>query len=131
MTQEEVRELWFQALESGEYQQGTGRLRRKRSTGGERFCILGVLADVAIKHNLIQNYCWEPRPQPLCAFELVKKGSFGQDILRTSLSLPDEIADLAGIWWETAGSIAEDNDALKFTFKDARNYITKILNDEN
>jgi hypothetical protein len=33
-------EVWVEALRSGEYEQGGGRLRR-----GERYCVLGVLCD--------------------------------------------------------------------------------------
>ena len=38
---QEIAELWAQALESGEYKQGTGRLRN-----GDQFCCLGVLSDL-------------------------------------------------------------------------------------
>lgn len=41
------RELWVEALESGEYPQGARRLNR----GGE-FCCLGVGCDVAIKNGV-------------------------------------------------------------------------------
>lgn len=40
----EIKELWCNALESGEYLQATNRLRTE--TG---FCCLGVLSDLAVK----------------------------------------------------------------------------------
>jgi len=38
----ELRERWFQALESGKYKQGRGKLRQE----GSEFCCLGVLCDI-------------------------------------------------------------------------------------
>lgn len=39
-----VKQMWVDALRSGEYCQGTGELR-----GGNRFCCLGVLCDLHAK----------------------------------------------------------------------------------
>jgi len=41
-----VKNLWVAALESGEYKQGRGRLRKK-----DRFCCLGVLCDLYNKET--------------------------------------------------------------------------------
>ena len=41
-----IRKMWVDALRSGEYTQCTGRLRRN-----ERFCCLGVLADLFVKEG--------------------------------------------------------------------------------
>lgn len=52
---------WADALESGEYEQGYQRLRTD-----DKYCCLGVLADIAIKRNVIEAE-WrmksvQPRP---------------------------------------------------------------------
>lgn len=49
----EVKAMWLDALRSGEYLQGTGALRRKVS-GKEYFCCLGVLMDLAEKQGLCE-----------------------------------------------------------------------------
>lgn len=46
----EIKEKWCQALESGEYKQGTGRLRV-----GNEYCCLGVLADLATRQGVIPS----------------------------------------------------------------------------
>ena len=42
----EVKEKWLDALRSGRYVRGTGRLSRWDGDGQTRHCCLGVLADV-------------------------------------------------------------------------------------
>lgn len=45
----EVKELWLQALRSGEYFQGKGFLHTDRPGEHPQFCCLGVLCDIAVK----------------------------------------------------------------------------------
>ncbi len=45
---------WIAALESGEYEQTTGRLARDGEDGKRRFCCLGVACDLAVKDGIIQ-----------------------------------------------------------------------------
>ncbi len=45
----EIRARWVAALRSGEYEQGTNRLRQ-----GDQFCCLGVLCDLAERENVVQ-----------------------------------------------------------------------------
>lgn len=45
----DVKEAWLEALRSGEYEQGTGKLQSRE---GE-FCCLGVLCDLAVKAGVI------------------------------------------------------------------------------
>lgn len=45
-------DLWTEALESGEYKQGEGYLRKRNPDGEETFCCLGVACEVAIKDGL-------------------------------------------------------------------------------
>lgn len=56
----EVIELWAAALESGEYNQTKGTLRRLTPTGGDDnemlpvgYCCLGVLCELAVKAGVI------------------------------------------------------------------------------
>lgn len=44
--------LWLDALRSGEYQQGYGRLANIDETGSVGYCCLGVACEVAIKDGL-------------------------------------------------------------------------------
>lgn len=50
----EVKNAWVDALRSGEYQQGKGKLRDHEN----RYCCLGVLADLAIKSGEIDGLEW-------------------------------------------------------------------------
>ena len=45
----DVKKKWVAALRSGEYRQGTGRLRSK----DDRFCCLGVLCDLAVRADVL------------------------------------------------------------------------------
>jgi hypothetical protein len=46
--QKKIVKRWVKALESGEYEQNKGALRK-----GNRFCCLGVLCDLAVKAKVI------------------------------------------------------------------------------
>ncbi len=79
----EIKELWVNALESGEYIQGKGRL----CLNG-KYCCLGVLCDLAVKKGVI------PRAVETRVAEGVAKeyGVGGE----TSF-LPDEVRTWSGI----------------------------------
>lgn len=49
-----VKQLWTEALLSGEYKQGSKRLRDKE----DHFCVLGVLCDLYVKHHT--DCRWKP-----------------------------------------------------------------------
>lgn len=51
----EVKAAWVTALRSGEYEQGTGCLN-KLVDGEERYCCLGVLADLAAREGIVERY---------------------------------------------------------------------------
>lgn len=58
----EIKELWVEALRSGEYEQGRGRLTQWNQDGDEMFCCLGVLCDIAIKNGVevpVTDWCYE------------------------------------------------------------------------
>ena len=48
----DIKDLWIDALLSGEYQQGTGQLHTQETDGTDYFCCLGVLTDLAIKNGV-------------------------------------------------------------------------------
>lgn len=50
---EQVKKMWLDALRSGRYKQGQNVLHAYNSVGDERFCCLGVLCDIAVKHNVV------------------------------------------------------------------------------
>jgi len=56
MTPKEARELWAQALESGEYERGVGQLAVVNEDNTRSFCCLGVACELAIKHGIIEGY---------------------------------------------------------------------------
>lgn len=50
--QEKARRIWVRALRSGKYGWGTRSLRPEEN----KFCCLGVLCEVAVKHGIIKSY---------------------------------------------------------------------------
>lgn len=44
--EQELKDRWLEALESGDYQKGTGYLKYRAPNGHIEFCCLGVLADI-------------------------------------------------------------------------------------
>lgn len=52
----EIKAQWVQALRSGEYQQGRGRLVRQGYDNSWReYCCLGVLCELAIKEGVVEQ----------------------------------------------------------------------------
>ena len=45
----EIAEEWVRRLESGNYQQGKGRLRTQTFEGDYRYCCLGILTEIAVE----------------------------------------------------------------------------------
>jgi len=56
---QEIKEKWVAALRSGEYKQGTGRLRIE-IIGGYQYCCLGVLCDIVAEAEP-DKYVWDHR----------------------------------------------------------------------
>lgn len=106
----EVKKMWIDALESGEYKQGQGQLRTAASN---KFCCLGVLSDLAYKAGVID----EP--------ELIDGDSFsGWRYDETACGLPPVVGEWAGLY--RAGKFIVMNDTGK-SFKTIANYIKENL----
>lgn len=86
---EEVKELWASALESGEYKQGTGLLCRVTYKGEKRWCCLGVLCDLAVKKGII------PQPTEAPFGEGLEFGGPDKYSVNTAY-LPQAVAEWAG-----------------------------------
>ena len=54
MMNADVKKLWVNALKSGKYEQGQGRLTAVFDTGN-MFCCLGVLCDIAVKKGVVSK----------------------------------------------------------------------------
>lgn len=53
----EIKTLWVEALRSGKYKQGDGKLRKiGTDTGEDLHCCLGVLCDLAVDAGVVQRY---------------------------------------------------------------------------
>lgn len=48
-----VKELWLQALRSGDYKQGHGKLKTRAYGGTVEHCCLGVLCDLAAQQGVV------------------------------------------------------------------------------
>lgn len=85
----ELKEKWAAALESGEYEQGRGKLR----DNDDRMCCLGVLC------HLVDQSKWERR-----------NASTWEHLGEEGLPLEDFLCTI-GLDYHAAESLAEQNDA--------------------
>lgn len=94
---EDVKELWATALESGDYEQGTGHLRMK-GVDYDTWCCLGVLCDLSVAAGIGE---WIPRSGSYVfrAFD-ERDGTDGVEWYDYSGTfLPKAVASWAGIDW--------------------------------
>ena len=84
----EIRDEWADALDSGEYKQGTKRLTTVLDDGTEEDCCLGVLCKLAVKAGVI--------PEPVITYDIaVKQKAYG---MNGAVGLmPDEVMEWAGV----------------------------------
>jgi hypothetical protein len=102
---EEIKEKWIKKLESGEYPQGQGGLRIENESGRDKFCCLGVLADI------INPDGWQTPEDPswysgkrIYCYEFMNKAT---DFI------PDNIAEEIGLDRKNQTELAEMNDEGK------------------
>jgi hypothetical protein len=100
---------WAQALESGEYKQGTGQLRK-----GDKFCALGVLCNLHA-----QEYP-----------EIATKEKVKSRYLGASTELPLDVMVWAGMtssngYISCGNNVVNMNDGLGMTFKEIAKVVRK------
>lgn len=93
MTPKEVRKLWVEALESGDYKKGVGWLRTIDRDGTDRFCCLGVLCDLASKHGVATGE--ELMDSGVRCFKYSSPIDCGDNARRVA---PNCVKDWAGLW---------------------------------
>jgi hypothetical protein len=94
----EAKKAWLEALRSGRYKQGQGKLRRE----GDEFCCLGVLCDLG------QDRDKKWRKVGLC---------YAYGSLDDTTIPPDEVRDKSGLNPETVGALWRMNDGVTSTGK--------------
>ena len=128
-----IKQLWVDALKSGEYQQTIGALRKDNS-----YCALGVLIDVY--HKETGNGEWSPTIDNCYFFkieyppDLNLKGSYFYEIGQGDL--PNTIREWAELktsnplikrWMRTSKTISGLNDRERLSFKEIAKKIDKYL----
>lgn len=117
----DVKKLWLEALRSGEYEQGVGRLMKFDPDGNTNYCCLGVLCDIAVQNNVTSAPDYSD-----------EDGCMVFD--REMDFLPPSIADWAGIdqdpevdnpfeEFDSRTKIAQLNDSYGWSFSDLANII--------
>jgi hypothetical protein len=103
-----VKKQWLEALRSGKYQQGNGRLRSSRD-GVDRFCCLGVLCD------LLEPESWTETSVPGFYRHSIHEGYPGSTVLES-----------AGLEHDQCQILASMNDNGK-SFEDVAQFIEVTL----
>ena len=117
----EVIEKWVAALESGEYEQATGVLRRFEDFDGRKagFCCLGVLCDLAVKEGVITETILPER-------SYAEYGEHFDDV-----ELPDAVVSWAGLSstcpWIGGRSLVSMNDVDRRSFAEIAEHIRASL----
>jgi hypothetical protein len=87
----EIKAQWVAALRSGDYEQGDGILHYIPEHGGDEFCCLGVLCDIAVKSGVDIRVLDEEEGD-------VRFGTVMYD--ETSELLPESVRKWAGLRYE-------------------------------
>lgn len=115
----EIKELWVQALRSGEYVQGTGFLNKDG-----RFCCLGVLCEVLDKSKLMDIYKEAPNNSSFVSYRFIVNG---ESSLWTSSSLPNNARNKARLSMYAVGELVRMNDFEDADFDQIADYIENNL----
>jgi hypothetical protein len=127
----EVKELWLNALRSGEYAQGKGRLERINDEGVSEYCCLGVLCDLAAKAGITQRF--DPPAETRVAYYgfnydnfppiMVWEGWAGLPRDNPMVTVPDpNNPELSRVY-----SLAELNDEQGYTFAQIADVVEAAL----
>lgn len=112
----EIKELWVQALRSGDYQQGQGALRID-----DKYSCLGVLCDLAERAGVVSRGLRFPQSTIRDPQELQwAYGKSGQVPFRESEVLPEAVVEWAGL---------PDSNPITISGRDAKDSLAG-LNDQ-
>lgn len=122
----EMKAKWVEALRSGKYKQGYGRLKRKATEpralfeAPETFCCLGVLCDIQPP----EVGKWVDRDSDLTAFALEPAAfdSYGE-----AAQLPRKLRTDLGVDPKAEEYLITLNDQKRATFEAIANYIEREL----
>lgn len=95
----EIKEKWLEALRSGNYKQGTGKLRQVEKNG-DTYCCLGVLCDVLGVKWHTSDDDWDGHPA---------YGVMDNRYINDS-DLPDRIRNKVGLTYEDTEKLIHLND---------------------
>lgn len=121
----EIRDAWADALESGDYKQGTGYLTRLETPDGKpRHCCLGVLCELAVKADVIPE-----------GFESFLGTSLSYGATKETALLPPEVMEWAGlkggnVQFKYAGGFEDAdhlNDSIGLTFPEIAKLVREQL----
>ena len=119
----QVKKLWLDALKSGKYAQGKGRLRKRLSSGRrfeellcslawdagklDSYCCFGVLCDLSINHHNSSSR-WAGITSPSGgAFQYNNEGSAYEGMP------PSGVTDWAGLTTVNVSDLADINDRVR------------------
>lgn len=106
-----VKELWVDALRSGEYKQAKAALH-KTENGKDSFCCLGVLCDIAVKHLVIDEpILWSNRAIGVYTYDGV------------SILLPRRVTHWSGVSQGAESILVGMNDDDENDFEEIAKYI--------
>ena len=128
----DIKKKWVDALRSGEYKQGQGRLKNEKN----EYCCLGVLCDLAVKEGVVQEKrVTEPfRAHPDYFFD--KQDAFlpasvvewaGLNSTGTLVRMGDGIFTVRVEYNEERTSLSALNDAKGLTFNEIADLIKEQL----
>jgi hypothetical protein len=111
---QKIKSLWVEALKSGRYEQGYGRLAQITDLGVE-YCCLGVLCQLGVEAGVVKAVEFPEDEKTVLSFD----GSEG--------TLPPSVMEWAEIGFDPdptvtdgvggEGGLSEYNDSRKFNFK--------------
>lgn len=110
----EIKKKWVDALRSGEYKQTRGRLRYD-----DCFCALGVLADLVVKEQKVDEK-GEPYYSWLCGILFVKGSGHPYDV-----AIPQQLIYDVGLGYGETDFVVDLNDDRQKTFNEIADIIEK------
>lgn len=142
----EIKQKWVDALRSGEYKQGKWKLTRIddytdiMGQGKERFCVLGVLCDIAVKDGMElpigydRDYDKNAEWIEFRVYQSMWNEEEGEYDDTNSTDLPDEVLRWAGldenpvvVYDEQSATLTELNDLLDVPFSTLATLIDEQL----